>query len=719
MRETPSQKYTQIKRNFFARGQQRTLLGGGLEAFKGVYASIRTVNTGLNAMPTLSVNVDVANGTFWTESAVHITAQQIVGARDANQLSLQLGAGKGQPTGTFKLLSKLKRVQVIQKHRGTKEEQNSKPFVIDFFMNKNSRQHKFKMMDHNTNRETEITIYDYFIQKYNIRLQFPDLPLIQMTKKGIVMPMECCYITGNQRCIGKLNERQTSEMIKFAVTLPNERWGAIEHGLDMLKWGEDRYLANYGLKVNPAPAVVKARLLPNPKVHFAGAGPNADVDPRTSGRWDLKGKRFLEPHGKPLKSWGVCYMPGRGAATKDQVEAFLKVFIQVFEGHGGKVANRNPVIIQGTPDAGKAVESLWTQAGNQSQAKPQILFFIVADKSMENYNRIKKSADCRYGVVSQVLQSAHVQKCQAQYCSNVCMKINAKLGGITARAMGLRGQNSWFKVPTMVVGADVSHGSAGSEAASIASMTVSWDRNAIRYAAAVETNGQRVEMITKANIEDMFGPLVQRWMTNISGGQMPQHLIYVRDGVSEGQYAHVINQEVHDMRLCLKGISPKAVVKFTVVVASKRHHVRFFPDKASGDRNGNPQPGTLVESGVTHPFEYDFYLCAHSAIKGTARPVHYHVLMDEMKMSVEDLQNWLYEASYQYVRSTTPVSMFPAVYYAHLAAYRGIAHLQQPAESGPSERGGTTHPSSKEPTETKPLLKMKEDNGILDTMWYI
>jgi len=37
---------------------------------------------------------------------------------------------------------------------------------------------------------------------------------------------------------------------------------------------QDKYLANYGLKVNPAPAVVKARLLPNPKVHFAGTGPN-------------------------------------------------------------------------------------------------------------------------------------------------------------------------------------------------------------------------------------------------------------------------------------------------------------------------------------------------------------------------------------------------------------------------------------------------------------
>jgi eukaryotic translation initiation factor 2C len=50
-------------------------------------------------------------------------------------------------------------------------------------------------------------------------------------------------------------------------------------------------------------------------------------------------------------------------------------------------------------------------------------------------------------------------------------------------------------------------------------------------------------------------------------------------------------------------------VKFTVVVASKRHHLRFFPkegDMRGGDRNGNALPGTLIERDVTHPFEYDF-----------------------------------------------------------------------------------------------------------------
>jgi eukaryotic translation initiation factor 2C len=100
-------------------------------------------------------------------------------------------------------------------------------------------------------------------------------------------------------------------------------------------------------------------------------------------------------------------------------------------------------------------------------------------------------------------------------------------------------------------------------------------------------------------------------------------------------------------------------VKYTVVVVSKRHHIRFFPKPGTPacDKNLNPCPGTLVEKDVTHPFEYDFYLNSHSAIQGTARPTHYHVLMDEQKMPPSELQNMIYEHCYQYMRSTTPVSI--------------------------------------------------------------
>lgn len=56
-------------------------------------------------------------------------------------------------------------------------------------------------------------------------------------------------------------------------------------------------------------------------------------------------------------------------------------------------------------------------------------------------------------------------------------------------------------------------------------------------------------------------------------------------------------------------------------------------------------------------FEYDFYLCSHSAIQGTARPVHYHVILDEAKVPVNDFQRLIYNMCYQYMRSTTPVSL--------------------------------------------------------------
>jgi len=64
LREYPSQQYTQIKKSFFQRGEQRFDLGGGVEAFKGVFASLRPVlDDKFNK--SLAVNVDVANGTFW------------------------------------------------------------------------------------------------------------------------------------------------------------------------------------------------------------------------------------------------------------------------------------------------------------------------------------------------------------------------------------------------------------------------------------------------------------------------------------------------------------------------------------------------------------------------------------------------------------------------------------------------------------------------------
>lgn len=152
---------------------------------------------------------------------------------------------------------------------------------------------------------------------------------------------------------------------------------------------------------------------------------------------------------------------------------------------------------------------------------------------------------------------------------------------------------------------------------------------------------------------------------------MPQHIYYFRDGVSEGQYTHVLDQEIDEMKRQLVSTFGDAIrgLKWTVAVCTKRHHIRFFPkesDRAAADKNGNPFPGTLVERDVTHPFEYDFYLNSHSAIQGTSRPVHYHVLKDDAQVNVSEYQRMIYQHCYQYMRSTTPVSLCKFCLQVHL-----------------------------------------------------
>lgn len=131
-------------------------------------------------------------------------------------------------------------------------------------------------------------------------------------------------------------------------------------------------------------------------------------------------------------------------------------------------------------------------------------------------------------------------------------------------------------------------------------------------------------------------------------------------------------------------------------------------------------------------------LCSHSAIQGTARPVHYHVILDEANVPTNKFQAMIYQHCYQYMRSTTPVSLYPAVYYAHLASNRARAHEDAPHSAGP--RGGqkftelrdskalpkaATDSSLDKHTEVPPLLQLGEMGTpeakafIRSSMWYI
>jgi eukaryotic translation initiation factor 2C len=134
-------------------------------------------------------------------------------------------------------------------------------------------------------------------------------------------------------------------------------------------------------------------------------------------------------------------------------------------------------------------------------------------------------------------------------------------------------------------------------------MTGSIDPLATRYAAVACNQAHRTETI--ADVEEMTKTLLHahKRATNI----LPERIIYLRDGVAEGQYAGIIEVELNAIRRAVKAmIPPNKHVQITVIIVRKRHHTRFFPRPNEGDRNNNVLPGTVVDTDVTHPVEFDF-----------------------------------------------------------------------------------------------------------------
>ena len=743
LREWPTQRYTAIKKSFFMRGSHRAVLSPGIEALKGAFASMRIVNN-FPTGATLSVNVDVANGTFLSKMDLFDLVKIFAMARDDAELvsmfnaATKDGSHKWKHSTLYQRIKVLQKIKVVAKHRAGE-------YTIKRFVPVDSASHSFEKDGQS------ITVFQYFRQQYG-RNVLTRIPLVE-TSRNEFLPIDVLTVPENQRYPFKLNPSQTSNMIKFAVTLPKERWEAVQHGLKMFDWEKDPYLANFGLKINPQPARVKARILPTPEIAF-GQGKVSAGD-AVRGRWQLTGMRFLTPNQKPLQSWGFCVLQGRARPAVDQVAAqkFVNEFIRIYKGHGGVIERTDPAIfVEKVTQGGEMITNAWNKTGNKFKAEPQLIFFVFPSdmKDAVGYNSVKKACECRYGIPSQCLQGAHVMTCKAQYISNVCMKVNAKLGGSTCRTnsnvLPRVSVKDYQKIPTMIVAADVSHAPPGSEGGSMAAITCSMDQNYTRYAAQCETNGHRVEIITTENINKLLGKMIYKWIGQF-GGQLPKRILFIRDGVSEGRYEHVLDQEVKDMKALCRRLNPHPqapVPDFTVVIAGKRHHVRFFQAPGSQtDKNGNPIPGTLVETGCTHPFEFDFYLNSHVAIKGTARPVHYHVLLnDNNAFKPEELQQIIFEHSFQYCRATTPVSLHPAVYYAHLASKRSGCHEERPLSSGEKDRNkseagitqqklkseaGTAQPKDKYTkisSDNKeiiipPLAPMNPNRGIDWVMWYV
>jgi len=232
--------------------------------------------------------------------------------------------------------------------------------------------------------------------------------------------------------------------------------------------------------------------------------------------------------------------------------------------------------------------------------------------------------------------------------------------------------------PTVVMGADVVHPAPNSEGRpSFTSVVGNVDTTASKYIATTRVQTSRQEMID--DLDDMCQHILRmygKYRVNVEKkSAFPKRIIFYRDGVSEGQFKAVLDEEVPKIKAACKAVGMQEMPKLTVVVVGKRHHVRFFPtNEHNADKSGNCRAGTVVDTDISHPIEFDFYLQSHSGLLGTSRPAHYSVLLDENGFTSDALQQLSYALCHVYARSTRSVSIPAPVYYADIVCARAKNH---------------------------------------------
>ncbi|KAI8591303.1 Piwi domain-containing protein [Geranomyces variabilis] len=668
LRHRPSLSYTTVGRCFYT-SDSAAAIANGAQLWQGFHQSIQP------AAGRMLVNLDVSATAFYQPGPVLELVAKILGRHGAGDLRTPLVDRDRQ-----KVEKVLKGLKVVVTHRG----QIRRKYRVAKVTATPANRTMFAM------EETGIdsSVASYFHAKYNQALYFPHLPCLVVgdPARQVFLPMEVCDIVPGQRHVRKLNERQTAEMIKFTCQPPHVRSNKISAGITLLQQRDNDYLREFGVQIGHEMQIINARVLPAPAISYHPASKEPLITPR-EGSWNLRDKMVAQ--GVTIRSWSVVAFGQEHDYPITAIQKFITLLVQTCEECGVFVANRQPPISYTNPHGNieKTLIDAYMLAGQSFSERPQLVVCILPNTGVPLYAEIKRVSDTVIGVATQCIQAKHMFAAKRQYCANVCLKMNVKLGGMNSYLSNTQ-LPFVSERPTIVVGADITHPAPGSPSnQSIAAAVGSMDAQCSRFAASIRIQRGRSEVI-----QDLSGMMIEILKTFYQTcGAKPERIIYYRDGVSEGQTGEVLKAELEAVRHACLSLDSDYRPTITFILVQKRHHARFFPiRKEDSDRSGNVLPGTVVSTGVTHPSQFDFYLCSHPGLQGTSKPTHYHVLHDENDFKSDSLHELTYRLCYLYCRATRSVSVVPPAYYAHLVAARARFHAfgdgtwETPPERGPN-----------------------------------
>ncbi|KAG8746116.1 hypothetical protein FRC10_005982 [Ceratobasidium sp. 414] len=579
----------------------------GLELWPGVFQSVRP------AINSMHINIDTTTGIIFKPGPVIEHALAFLGRNQPAELGnlspihMSLNQAFFAARDFRALRSRLKGLKVTITYL-----QDNEPRSIMGLTNTGASETMFKKDD-----GQEISVVQHFQQAHRRTLAYPKLPCIDVSQHRINEQTNSVGANGSDGWVlkkGKLLPSLKPGYFDHSYfQRPEQRLAAIRSSFQALEYNSAT-VAQFGITVNPDPVECPARVLPAPTVMY-----DQPVVPN-NGSWDLRNRKLWSP--AEIKGWMLIIFEREKFFDDEAIQHTVDRLKQACIEKGIKGSDSKLLVERVSPqcDVEKTLGDLGGRFKATYGALPNLIIAIMPQSSGDIHPAVKRFGDVTAGVANQPLKADKCRKGNMQFFGNVCLKygtqcltfydadphvcrLNAKLGGINSVPAPDPESNFLSDPvnPTLVLGADVSHPAGHTEGRP-------------SFAALVGSVDSKASVEGIIDFEEMAIYIIKRFQTYQVAMEKkknpgPKRIIYYRDGVAEGQFQSILDNEFAALqRACDKcGLNPRP--KITLVIVGKRHHTRTFPqdpnDRKQADaKSGNCLAGTVIDSVTSRAKAY-------------------------------------------------------------------------------------------------------------------
>lgn len=405
--------------------------------------------------------------------------------------------------------------------------QTPKQYKVNLVSQDNSRQYKFKADDGNM-----ISVFDYYKSK-QYTLQKPDYQLIHVGPRDgkIYLPIELCRMADNQVSNKQTGPRQVSEIIKHSAISSWERKKKILALFHYFHSKRTPIIEKFGITLGKEFIQIRATRLFAPKLEYAF---NKTIKPE-NGSWRADNTKFFKtaPTNSELK-W--CVINLEKFLNEGLIRQMGQNLIRICKNTGVKIDEKPQFEIK------KIDVRNISQTLGECASKYDFVIVILTQRG-NTYPNVKQAAELEKGVLTQCIKADTVEKrANDSTLNNILLKLNSKLNGINQR-IDAGSKTSIFSSDksVMLIGADVTHPSPTQRnIPSIVGTCATSDPDCVRYNMQFRIQDPKKEIIV--SMKDVVLEHLKIFFNDQK--KYPSHIIYYRDGVADGQFEQVLNEEL-------------------------------------------------------------------------------------------------------------------------------------------------------------------------------